>query len=466
MKNPLILAAILLALGSARASAQTGAAPLSRIGAAGAVRGSVKAVAPNVAVGRIIESGKPLFLNDHVTTDAEGRLQVMLLDETVFTLGPDADMTLDEFVYDPKTSAGKVSAEVSKGAFRFVTGKVARANPSNMKVKLAVGTIGIRGTIVAGETGKAGSTVLNVGEGTKNNAGDRPSAIMVSNTGTTRLVDLSGQGVTVKPGQAPSFPHDMADEIKRISGILAIAPKNNPGKEPGNGASAGENSGQLTAAIKDLVNDIQADEQTQSGSQAEATLAAQHSQDQFGVVVPDGITTWDFIRQNQPSGQGYYFTDLGTLSSCTNCTSAAAVGSVQLQIDFAARTLGGSGGITNPVSTVNGSFIHLHGVSTSGNTDTIQQTIGLGGSSPIPFSSLTGPATITLNGTNLGTVSTNGGFPFGGTGSFSGTTISLVNAGGVVAKNASTTLVFSGTGNGLTATASTSASGTIVSPRF
>src|ERR1700720_257293 len=128
MKTSLTLAAI-LALGSAAALAQKSAAPLSRIGAAGAVRGSVKAVAPNVSVGRVIESGKALFLNDHVTTDAAGHLQVLLLDETVFTLGPDADMTLDEFVYDPKTSAGKVTAQVSKGAFRFVTGKVARAHP-------------------------------------------------------------------------------------------------------------------------------------------------------------------------------------------------------------------------------------------------------------------------------------------------------------------------------------------------
>ena len=47
---------------------------------------------------------------NHVTTKADSRLQVMLLDETVFTVGPESDMVLDEFVYDPSTNAGKITA--------------------------------------------------------------------------------------------------------------------------------------------------------------------------------------------------------------------------------------------------------------------------------------------------------------------------------------------------------------------
>ncbi|HOW89553.1 MAG TPA: hypothetical protein PL037_04665, partial [Elusimicrobiales bacterium] len=90
------------------AAASPAFAEAQRIGAAGAVSGGVKALSAGDAVGRIVESGKPIFLNDHVITDGKGRLQVMLLDETVFTIGPNSDMVLDEFVYDPATSAGKV----------------------------------------------------------------------------------------------------------------------------------------------------------------------------------------------------------------------------------------------------------------------------------------------------------------------------------------------------------------------
>src|SRR5581483_7297571 len=97
----------------------------------------------------IIGSGQPLYLNDAVTTDAQGRLQVLLLDETVFTIGPNSSMVLDSFVYDPNGSS-KLSARILKGVFRFVTGKIAKKRPSDMEVKMPVGVIGIRGTIVAG----------------------------------------------------------------------------------------------------------------------------------------------------------------------------------------------------------------------------------------------------------------------------------------------------------------------------
>ena len=454
MNNSLALAALLLSFVPARAFAQAAASPLSRIGAAAAVSGSVKAVAPSASVGRVIESGKPLYLNDHVTTDSAGRLQVLLLDETVFTLGPSSDMTLDEFVYDPKTSAGKVSASVTQGAFRFVTGKVARAHPENMKVKLAVGTIGVRGTIVAGETGKEGSTVINVGEGANNNSDDRPSAITVANGGVSRHVNLTGQGVKVLPGQAPSFPRDMADEIKRIGALLAVAPKNNAGKEPNDQGSAGQNSGQLTAAIKDLVNDLEKDENAQSNANSQTTVASQ-----FGG--PNAALTWDYIRQNQPSGSGFYFSGEAGPINCTGCLSSAPKGSLQLFVDFGARTIGGDTAFNGPSGTT-GSFIHIHGVDSSGNTDTIQQRIGLGGSglSPISFSSLTGPATIVLNSSNLGSTTITTSSPAGG--SFAGSSISLVNAGGVVAAQALTNMTFSGSTG---ASAAVSANGSFLSPR-
>ena len=127
--------AAILALAANSAFGQGAAPALTRIGAAAAVHGLVNAQTPG-SVGRVIQSGKPLFLNDHVTTSAEGRLQVLLLDETIFTLGPDSDMVLDEFVYDPSNDSGKITARVTKGLFRFVTGKVARRDPAKMKVKL------------------------------------------------------------------------------------------------------------------------------------------------------------------------------------------------------------------------------------------------------------------------------------------------------------------------------------------
>jgi hypothetical protein len=96
-------------------------------------------------------------LNDHVVTGRNGRLDVSLLDGTTFHLGPNSDMVLDEFVYDPATSVGKVMARLVKGLFRYVTGKVARRDPQSMKVRLPFGTLGHRGTEVLVDIGDDGA---------------------------------------------------------------------------------------------------------------------------------------------------------------------------------------------------------------------------------------------------------------------------------------------------------------------
>jgi len=240
------------------------AAPL-RIGVAGAVSGLVKATAPGAADARVMQSGGALFLNDQVTTDAKGKLQVMLLDETIFTVGPNSKVALDEFVYDPGNDAGKVSVKITKGAFRFITGKVARKEPANMKVKLPTGTIGIRGTQfyvnqaggpadaaapegAAGTTanvppsdpgapgGGAGpaapggpapdvnagvSTIILLGPGAQNNAAEAAGAITVGNGNASVMIDQPGFGVSMAPGQATLQIQDMSQQLVQINAELS-----------------------------------------------------------------------------------------------------------------------------------------------------------------------------------------------------------------------------------------------------
>src|SRR3990167_6250350 len=165
-------AVLLLALASP-AGAASPAAAAQRIGVAAAVAGAVKAFPREKPVGRVLGSGQPLFLHEKVTTGPGGRLQILLLDETTFTIGPNAEIVLDEFVYDPAGGKGAVAATISKGAFRFITGKVARRDPASMKVKSGATTIGIRGTMVAGSTLGGETQVVLLGPGPANNAGEK-----------------------------------------------------------------------------------------------------------------------------------------------------------------------------------------------------------------------------------------------------------------------------------------------------
>jgi hypothetical protein len=226
--------------GPAMAQEVAQAAPAAaRAGVAGAVSGEVALAAmPGVrAVGKDAVSGDPIYLGDKITTGADGRLQIMLLDETVFTLGPKAALTVDKFVYDPSTGAGKVSATILQGAFRFVTGKIAQREPTDMEVNLPVGTIGVRGTSVAGETDGAHATVVLLGPGPDNDAGERVGRILVTGTGPVgsgKTVEIVRPGFATEitaPNSAPGAPVRL--DAARLTALTArLSGTEKPAEKP------------------------------------------------------------------------------------------------------------------------------------------------------------------------------------------------------------------------------------------
>ena len=111
----------------------------------GDVRTSTAAVpAPRSAVLRA-----RIALADRVQTGARSQLQVLLLDKSVFTVGANARLTIDRFVYNP---AGRsLGATVTQGAFRFMSGRADRRGTSSINTPVA--SIGLRGTIVEGVVG-------------------------------------------------------------------------------------------------------------------------------------------------------------------------------------------------------------------------------------------------------------------------------------------------------------------------
>jgi hypothetical protein len=139
---PLIAATVLMAPKPASAELEAGMA-----GVSAAVTGEITLSKVTGEVGVLVESGMPVYLGDRIITSANSGMQVLLLDETVFTIGPNSDVAIDEFVYDPATGDGRIVADMAKGVMRFVTGKIPLNNPSSMDLNLPVGSIGIRGTI-------------------------------------------------------------------------------------------------------------------------------------------------------------------------------------------------------------------------------------------------------------------------------------------------------------------------------
>ena len=94
--------------------------------------------------GAEIKIGKAIFFNERISTSAQGLVQVLLIDGSTFTVGPGSDLTIDKFVYNPKTQSGEVAATFTKGVMRFVGGKISKQE-GGVTVKTPSGALAIRG---------------------------------------------------------------------------------------------------------------------------------------------------------------------------------------------------------------------------------------------------------------------------------------------------------------------------------
>ena len=88
--------------------------------------------------------GDLVYLGDVVRTGIDGRVGINFADGTSFNLSSNANMVLDEYVYDPNGKSNATTFNLTKGTFTFVAGAIAKTG--DMKVETPVATMGIRGT--------------------------------------------------------------------------------------------------------------------------------------------------------------------------------------------------------------------------------------------------------------------------------------------------------------------------------
>lgn len=122
------------------------------IGVNAAVKGDVTIISAGQKAKQAIIK-EDVFLGEQVNSKKLSSLQIMLKDQTVFTVGPDCDLTIDKFVYDPSKSTNSMSATVSKGMFRFMSGKISKSGVDAVNINTPVSSMGIRGTMVEGLIG-------------------------------------------------------------------------------------------------------------------------------------------------------------------------------------------------------------------------------------------------------------------------------------------------------------------------
>jgi len=113
--------------------------------------GVVKVVKGEALVQRAGQSlpardGMRLAEGDLLRTGPDGRLGVLLRDDTRLSLGPDSEIRIDRFAFAPAQGNLALVLRMLRGAATYVSGKIAKLSPEAVRVETPVGIVGIRGT--------------------------------------------------------------------------------------------------------------------------------------------------------------------------------------------------------------------------------------------------------------------------------------------------------------------------------
>ena len=238
------------------------AAAATQAGVAAVVVGDVTVSEGERASPSAVSTGMRLDLGDRVSSAERARMQLLLLDQTVFTVGPNSDLVIDRFIYDPAAGKGEVAASYSRGVFRYVSGQVAKLNPQNVNITTPMGTIGVRGTaLFVTDDPETGKTFIGLsGPGAQNNA-DMGSGGFTFRPPTGDSVDVSraDTGIFVAPGQPPSAPVPTPARLVQLmaSRLTAAAPPQAAARATAASSGGGtESSGQQTAETRGVATDV------------------------------------------------------------------------------------------------------------------------------------------------------------------------------------------------------------------
>ncbi|MEI7613103.1 MAG: FecR domain-containing protein [Betaproteobacteria bacterium] len=101
-----------------------------------------------VASGKITKAvpGTPIQLGNVLKTGKRGSMGVTFKDNTIMSLGPDTELTVDEYLYAPAKGDLKLGARIVKGTLNYTSGVIAKLKPEAIILNTPTGNIGVRGT--------------------------------------------------------------------------------------------------------------------------------------------------------------------------------------------------------------------------------------------------------------------------------------------------------------------------------
>ena len=105
-----------------------------------------------------IAKGTVIEVNDKIETK-NGKVKIVFKDDTNVTVTESSSLIIDDFVYDPKSGAGKLGLKAAAGTVRYVSGSIAK-DPKNVKINTPTAAIAVRGTDFVMAVSETGASMI------------------------------------------------------------------------------------------------------------------------------------------------------------------------------------------------------------------------------------------------------------------------------------------------------------------
>ncbi len=155
-----------------------------------------------------------VHMHDVIATGAKSKMLVLFADQTQITLSENAKLVVDEYVFNPKDNTDNAAEySITEGAFKYVSGFIAKKPDPVVSIKTAYGSIGIRGTTI--QCGRVKDTYgVMVDEG----------RVRVRNDGGEVYVN-KGKATLIKSRREKPSPEGPPPEefLKGLAFVLAFA---------------------------------------------------------------------------------------------------------------------------------------------------------------------------------------------------------------------------------------------------
>jgi hypothetical protein len=90
--------------------------------------------------------GEQVFQDDVISTGADGSVGITFADNSLISLGPNSELKLDQFQFNPAAHTGNFDTSLNKGTLAVKSGMIVQQNPESMRIHMQAATLGVRGT--------------------------------------------------------------------------------------------------------------------------------------------------------------------------------------------------------------------------------------------------------------------------------------------------------------------------------